>query len=558
MSRMIYDGSMDNLADSVIDLSSVAKPCHYRLIDCSRLVDRQSLRIYEFTDSITAIPYAAISYVWRGNPLDPDASDPDLGAFSVKGAEDGDPVGINALLHACTAALMEGASYLWLDRLCIMQTSKDDKAWQITRMYGVYMDCKVCLVLPGGIRRLVTEEKETTWIERGWTLQEVTAPKRSMVLFKWEHGSGSWEGYKGGIKGTVTEVIQKESAMMPLREMLAACEYPQALGWRSADGLEERDDISPVILEDLPDDTLVGSLSRGMDAEDAGAKAHAIWQNSFWRTSSRPVDMALSIMRIFGVTLNPRLFHKDDRIGAMIALAKEILRRGGKPTWLVMAYDVPPSRFLSSFPEFPTTDVTGEISFLTASDKELFELTLWWVKDLPNGSMDDDGYVTITSKAAPVLNSGKTVKRKTFSSTQNNDLGTRKMYVRVADRKGRIWKILKRGHPLLCENHGAFIIFLGHAHDYPRPENSGTNAGPFQLSRLSPLRAIIVEKHANRKYHRSGAVTLGEVWEPLIEREWQEETFAIGGPDPLPPGTFRGSAVIHIEKDTAHPPMASL
>ncbi len=98
----------------------------------------------------------------------------------------------------------------------------------------------------------MTEEEETTWIERGWTLQEVTAPKRSMVLFKWEHGSGSWEGYKGGIKGTVTEVIQKESAMMPLREMLAACEYPQALGWRSADGLEERDDISPVILEDLP------------------------------------------------------------------------------------------------------------------------------------------------------------------------------------------------------------------------------------------------------------------------------------------------------------------
>ncbi|ESK95466.1 het domain protein [Moniliophthora roreri MCA 2997] len=546
MSRIIYNVSFDQLADSFIDFSTVAKPCHYRLIDCSHFAQRQSLCIYEFTGSITAITYAAISYVWRGNPLDTDTTDSDLGAFSVKGAEDGDPVGINVLLHVCTAALMEEAPYLWLDRLCIMQTSKDDKAWQITRMYGVYLNCKICLVLPGGIRRLVTEEEETTWIERGWTLQEITAPKRSMVLFRWEYGSGRWEGYNGGVKGTIREVKRKESAMVPLREILEACTYPEALGWKSADGFEERDDISPTILGDLPDGTLTGSLIRGMDAEDPEAKAHAMWQNSFWRTSSRPVDMVLSIMRIFGVTLDPRLFHKDDRVGATIALAKEILQRGGKPTWLVMAYDIPPSRFLSSFPEFPSTNVAGEISFPTASNEQQWELTLWWVKDLPSGSMDDDGYVTITSKAAPVVDTKKAVERRTFSSTQNDDLGTKKTYVRVVARDGRVWKVLRRND---FENHSAFIIFLGHAQDYPRAEASYSNAGPFVLPRLSPLRAIIVEEHANRKYHRSAAVTLGEVFEPVIQGEWQEHTFAIGGPDPLPPGTFRGDAVIHIEED---------
>jgi len=552
MPRTIYDAPFDSLANSVIDICTAARPGHYRLINCSQYVQRQSLRIYEFTDSIATISYAAISYVWRGNSLDLSKNHSDLGAFGAKGAEDGDPIGIDVLYHACTASLMEGAPYLWLDRLCIMQTSKDDKAWQIARIYGIYLNCKVCLVLPGGIRQLVTEEEETTWIERGWTLQEVTAPKRAMVLFKWEHGPGSWEGYKGKVKGKVIEVIPKKSVMVLLREMLEACSHSEALWWIPADGSEGRDDISPAILGDYGS-MLAGSLLRGMDAEDPEGKAHAIWQNAFWRTSSRPVDMVLSIMGIFGVTLNPRVFHRDDRIGATIALAKEILRKGGKPTWLVMAFDVPPSRFLSSFPEFPRTDVSGEVSLQTASKEQQFDLTLWWVEDLPDGSMDDDGYIIIASKAAPVVYAGETIEKGTFSSTQNDDLGTDTSCIRVAARDGKVWEILKHDHSQPVENSKTFIVFLGHAHDYPRAENSGTNMGPFKLPQLNPLRAIILEEHAPGKFHRSGALTLGEVFETLIESEWQEHTFAIGGPDPLPPGTFRGDALMRIADDPPYP-----
>jgi hypothetical protein len=551
MPRTIYDVPFNSLANSVIDISTTAKPGRYRLIDCSQYVQRQSLRIYEFTDSIATTSYATISYVWRGNPLDPSTSHSDLGTLAVKGAEDGDPIGIDVLHHACTASLMDGAPYLWLDRLCIMQTSKDDKAWQIARIFGIYLNCKVCLVLPGGIGQLVTEEEETTWIGRGWTLQEVMAPKRAMVLFKWEHGPGSWEGYKRGVKGRVVEVIPKKSAMVLLREMLETCSYSEALFWIPADGSEGRDDISPAILGDYGS-MLTGSLLRGMDADDPEGKAHAIWQNAFWRTSSRPVDMVLSIMGIFGVTLDPRVFHKDDRIGATIALAKEILRKGGKPTWLVMAFDIPPSRFLSSFPEFPTTDVAGDVSLPTASEEQQFDLTLWFVEDLPDGSMDDDGYVTITSKAAPVAYTGETIEKRTFSSTQNDDLGTDTSYNRVAARDGKVWNILKHDHSQPVENYKTFIVFLGHARDYARAENSGTNMGPFQLPHLSPLRAINLEEHAPGKFHRSGALTLGEVFEPLIESEWQERTFAIGGPDPLPPRTFRGDALMRIADESPY------
>ncbi|OBZ73449.1 hypothetical protein A0H81_06667 [Grifola frondosa] len=111
------------------------------------------------------------------------------GTFTVSGAEASDPISIAVLRHACTASLQAGAPNLWLDRLCIIETDANDKAWQISRMHQIYASCVVCLVLPGGIRRLVGLDEETPWIHRAWTLQEAVAPHRVEVLFAWTRGA---------------------------------------------------------------------------------------------------------------------------------------------------------------------------------------------------------------------------------------------------------------------------------------------------------------------------------------------------------------------------------
>ncbi|KAI1808937.1 hypothetical protein F4811DRAFT_6669 [Daldinia bambusicola] len=537
--RQVYNSPLDSLSNSVIDFSTVAKPGHCRLIDCSHFVQHKRLIIYEFDGSISDVPYAAISYIWRGNEFDPATAESDQGAFAVRGAEDGDQVGIDVIHHACSTAIQEGAQYLWLDRLCIIQTSRADKNWQIVQMYGIYLHCKVCLVLPGGIRQLVTLEDETMWITRAWTLQEVMAPRRVLVLFKWERGSGSWQGYKGGVKAIINEVIPKESATTGLREILEAGRYAQTLDWIPAGSpTPTADDISVCITGDSMgvDSMLTESLSRiiGVDARLPEGALPA-WQNAFWRASSRPVDMVLSIMGVFGVSLNPVSFHKDDRIGATIALAQEILRGGGKPAWLVMAFDLPPSPFLSSFPEFPETDVTGRVEIKTATDEQCFDLTLWYVADLPDGSMDDDGYLRISAKAARVVYTGEDVQKLNFSSGQNDDPNDICAdYIRVVARDRGIWNIYRPNHSSSAQNSRSFVAFVGHAQDYQRAENSATNMGPCKLPTLSPLRAVILEEHAPGKFHRAANLTLGEVFEPIIHDEWQEHDFAIGGPLPLP------------------------
>lgn len=218
---------MKDLGGAHIELARTASSRRYRLVNCRQYVRHDLLSIHEFTD-LSSTPYAAISYIWKGNRTPPDGSEEpqaDIASFTVVGvSEDGDPASISVLYNACAAALLEGVQWLWLDCLCIIQTDKEDKVWQIQHMYDIYRGCRVSIVLPGGLSRLVPVDEETRWITRAWTLQEVVAPPNAIVLFSWTLGSGRWEGWEGGVAGDVKEVSPGVSARVPLYQLLNACQ----------------------------------------------------------------------------------------------------------------------------------------------------------------------------------------------------------------------------------------------------------------------------------------------------------------------------------------------
>ena len=187
--RTILQVPLNSLSqECALDISSHATPQRYRLIDCDQFVQNGVLCIDEFAD-FPSIQYAAMSYVWKGNPVDPPEAQSHH-RFSVAGALDGDPISVNVLSKACLAAVKHGASYIWLDRLCIMQTNREDKNWQIKKMGEMYKRCNPCIVLPGGVQKLVRIDEETAWIHRGWTLQELLMPERALVLLSWKLGAG--------------------------------------------------------------------------------------------------------------------------------------------------------------------------------------------------------------------------------------------------------------------------------------------------------------------------------------------------------------------------------
>lgn len=208
MPTIIYEEAIPGHGEQAVDITISATPERYRLADCRALVEDDVLCLQEFTDR-ESMKYSAISYVWRGlGPL-PSTENRWL---KIKQDERGDRINVEVLRHAAAASLHRGIPHIWMDRLCIMQTNTDDKNWQIRKMFGIYQDCSLCIVLPGGMQRLVRLDEETTWIHRGWTLQEVLAPPEVHVLFEWRLGSGEARGGEGKLQH-VQEVMVKESAM---------------------------------------------------------------------------------------------------------------------------------------------------------------------------------------------------------------------------------------------------------------------------------------------------------------------------------------------------------
>ncbi|KAI0787578.1 hypothetical protein C8Q74DRAFT_1436790, partial [Fomes fomentarius] len=298
-----------------LDLAVDATACKIRLIDCHAVCSKQlRIRILEF-DEFPLVPYATISYPWRG--VETRAT---RRSFHVRLPDSGehrrypDPISGVLLFHASAAALAHDCPYLWLDRLCIIQTSEEDKHWQIRHMYEVYRSCKLCIVLPGGLQRVADIDEPTTWIHRSWTLQETLAPPEAIIVFRWRLGPGTARVPMVGDFPITTVPHANEVVMLPLRLVLVASTVGSMIFTPEAEGKEEVSVRVSIFSAHPPPPwhansskgsqprilaTNVSALSMVMEPEvraDPDRRAHAVWQSSLMRTSSRPVDMVFSIM----------------------------------------------------------------------------------------------------------------------------------------------------------------------------------------------------------------------------------------------------------------------
>lgn len=406
---------LSSLRDSrFLPAPTAATPKRFRFLDCKALLDQQLLQIFE-TMELKDLPYSAVSYVWRGN--EPEDSNQEDISFHVEGTirdndkpeDKPDPIHTSVLQHTCAASIQQDCPFLWLDRLCILQSSKEDKRWQIKNMYDIYKSCKTCIVLPGGVRCIVPLETPTAWIHRSWTLQESLAPQRTLVLFAWSSGSG--EILAGDEHDEIVEVVPGYSAVCSLSSMVNACavghlEFQRRpSNWDQGGSSEE---VCRILGYKSPNVLSLGAALNDTLASDPDAHYSSIWQCALMRTSSRPVDMVLSIMGVFGVALDPNAFHADDRLSATVALARAILERGGRACWLGISLTLPLSREIPTFPVFPETTVQGKAMVDTdVGKREVAEMmegcypnSLGLKMALPGGSMDELGTFTTTLKFA--------------------------------------------------------------------------------------------------------------------------------------------------------------
>ncbi|KAI0531664.1 heterokaryon incompatibility protein-domain-containing protein [Xylaria digitata] len=142
------------------------------------------------------IPYAILSHTWGKEEV----SFQDMGDLGHATRK----TGFEKIRRSCALAASEGHKYIWIDTCCIDNTSSAELSEAINSMFQWYQNATVCYVYLIDVSFTpesgeATDWKDTQnfdegefarsrWFTRGWTLQELIAPKHVVFYSKdWQY-----------------------------------------------------------------------------------------------------------------------------------------------------------------------------------------------------------------------------------------------------------------------------------------------------------------------------------------------------------------------------------
>ncbi|KAI1751914.1 heterokaryon incompatibility protein-domain-containing protein [Xylaria castorea] len=144
-----------------------------------RLLNAQTLTLEEF-DRPHIPPYAILSHTWGEEEITfQDTSN--LQTASVK-------AGFTKFKLTCQVTAAQQLQYVWIDTCCIDKSSGTELSEAVNSMYQWYQSSSKCLVYLEDLPSSITVDgldgllEHCRWFRRGWTLQELLAP-RTVVFY---------------------------------------------------------------------------------------------------------------------------------------------------------------------------------------------------------------------------------------------------------------------------------------------------------------------------------------------------------------------------------------
>lgn len=267
-----------------------------------RLLNASTIELHEFFAEVQVPRYAILSHRWG----EEEVSMQELKTFRPDSAQQSR--GYTKIKRACALAERYELEYIWIDTCCIDKTSSAELSEAINSMYRWYAQSVLCFAHLDDIelRPLsdVTSKRFSNceWFRRGWTLQELLAPKT--VLFF----DANWQE------------IGTRSALAPY--------------------VTEATKIAPEFLR------------QERDVHDASIAQRM--SSASLRITTRTEDIAYCLMGLFGVNI-PLLYGEGKK--AFLRLQQELIRNDSDESiyaWAFSIWDTIPggmSRMLASEPE---------------------------------------------------------------------------------------------------------------------------------------------------------------------------------------------------------------
>ncbi|RDX41401.1 HET-domain-containing protein [Lentinus brumalis] len=251
-----------------------------------RLLNTRTFVVQEFHDESDLPPYAILSHVW-GNP-EGEVTYADM--KDLKQARK--RTGWHKVEAFCALARQNDLDWAWDDTCCIDKSSSAELSQAINSMYAWYSEAHVCYAYlfdvedPGKANPMAEESSfyRSRWFQRGWTLQELIAPKVVNLYSK------SWKplGSKASLAAAIEKITNIDTAVLMHEQLLDDVSIARRMSWASA------------------------------------------------RKTTKLEDRAYSLMGIFGVNM-PAIYGEGDR--AFIRLQQEIIRQS--PDQSIFAWGYP-------------------------------------------------------------------------------------------------------------------------------------------------------------------------------------------------------------------------
>jgi hypothetical protein len=151
--------------------------------------------------------YAILSHTWGQDQDEVKFEDIECGRIQFN--DDSKP-GYEKLRFCHRQAALHGLSYFWIDTCCIDKSSSAELQTALSSMFYWYQRATVCYVLLSDVsgddrKRGAPFEWETAfvqsrWFKRGWTLQELLAPRSIAFFSKGGEQLGHIRKYESGVE----------------------------------------------------------------------------------------------------------------------------------------------------------------------------------------------------------------------------------------------------------------------------------------------------------------------------------------------------------------------
>lgn len=153
----------------------------------------------------------------------------------------------------CDRALQDGFEWVWIDTCCIDKSSSAELSEAINSMFAWYRDSEVCYAFLSDVDEAVEDIsapgssfRGSRWFTRGWTLQELLAP-RHLTFF-----SSGWQVIGQLIKGSnLSEVVSEITSVQPAfleGDDLRGANVAMRMSWASERVTTRKEDMAYCLL----------------------------------------------------------------------------------------------------------------------------------------------------------------------------------------------------------------------------------------------------------------------------------------------------------------------